>query len=677
MNAPVNQKSFWSMDTLVNWLSGLGTSKDKRTHHQYTIRPLSQGELNMAYRADWIARKGVDIPAKDMTRAWRGWQAEPGDIELIEKAERDLKVQLRVRQGLQKARLFGGAAIIIGLDDTSGKQDTPLDVENVGQGSLKFLHAVSRHELQAGELQPNIDQEGFQEPEFYVRQLPDGKQIRIHASRIVRLIGNEVLDPTVRDVDGWGDSVLQAVDEAIRASSSTIANVAAMVEEAKIDIISMPELMKNFSTQAYEDRLTRRFTYVNSAQSIIQARLMDKDEKWERVETNFSGLPDIVKLYMMIASGALDIPATRFLSQSPQGMNATGDSDTRNYYDMLKSDQSTVLQPAMSNLDEVIIRSALGSRDEAIFYLWNPLWQMDDVQKATMCNTYTTIFTADNNAGLINPDALREARINQLIEQGVYPGLEQALDEFGDEPPIDENPVNPITGLPIDPTKPPTSAPPAPAAAANENELFKAQKKRVGDALISHKGLRRVRVVAPRGYRDRKKALAERARMKDARPRTLFMYRKVENADEILKHFEKQGIKNLYPADELHVTIAYSREPVDWLQVGSDEWGGDANGKLNIKPGGPRVIEQMGGAKVVALQFANSDLSYRHRRACDAGCGWDYEEFLPHITVAEAPANPSDLNGMEPWRGVIELGPEVFEEVNPDWQAALQEDGIL
>jgi hypothetical protein len=51
------------------------------------------------------------------------------------------------------------------------------------------------------------------------------------------------------------------------------------------------------------------------------------------------------------------------------------------------------------------------------------------------------------------------------------------------------------------------------------------------------------------------------------------MYRKVENADEILAHFEKQGLKNLYPADELHVTIAYSREPVDWMKVGADEYG--------------------------------------------------------------------------------------------------------
>jgi phage-related protein (TIGR01555 family) len=676
MNAPVRFPGV--RDSLINWLSGLGTGKDKQTHHQYTINLLSAAQLSMAHRGDWIARKGVDIPAKDMTRAWRGWQADPSDIEILEKAERDLKIQLRLRQGIQKARLFGGAALIIGLDDSAGAQDTPLELDRVKQGSLKFIHAVSRWELQAGDLQDDIAENNYMEPRFYVRSLQDGTQIKIDASRVVRLIGNEVLDQTLRDVQGWGDSVLQSVDDAIRASASTVANVAGMVDEAKIDIIKMPEMMKNFSTADYENRLTRRFTYVNSAQSVINARLMDKEEEWTRVATNFAGLPDIIRLYLMIASGALDIPATRFLSQSPTGMNATGDSDTRNYYDMLASEQSTVLQPAMSTLDEVLIRSATGSRDEAIFYNWNPLWQMDDVQKATMVNTYTTVFTADVNAGLINEDALREARINQLIEQGVYPGFEQAIEEFGDQPPVDENPVNPLTGLPIDPKKPPTSSPQLPPPAANANAAQQ-QVKRVGDALIAHRGLRRVRVTASKAYQARKKALEdlrERIGAKDAQPRSLYIRRDVLNGDEILRHYKKQGLENLRAASDLHVTIMYSREPVDWMKVGSDDWGGDQKGNLMIKPGGPRLMEQLGGDKVVCLLFVNYDLVYRHRRCLDAGCSYDYADYQPHITIADAPVNSDIVRQLDPWQGAIELGPEIFQEINEDWRAGLADDGI-
>jgi hypothetical protein len=354
-------------------------------------------------------------------------------------------------------------------------------------------------------------------------------------------------------------------------------------------------------------------------------------------------------------------------------MNATGDSDTRNYYDMLSSEQKTTVQPALSTLDEVLIRSATGIRDDAIFYLWNPLWQMDDVQKSTMVKTYTDVFTADNNAGLINPDALREARINQLIEQGVYPGLEQALDEFGDEPPMDENPINPLTGLPIDPKKPPAQSAPLPAN-QNEADLFNAQKKRVNDAL-NGRMMNKPRL-APKKYRDRKKALEARI-AKDAAPRSLYMYRPVLNGKEIIAHFKAQGVANLRAPDTLHVTIAYSRDAVDWMKIGSDDWGGNADGGLNIKAGGARMMEQLGGDKVVCLLFASNDLLYRHMRTIDAGCSWSWDEYQPHITIAEAPANAIDLDGIEPWQGAIELGPEVFQLINEDWRGALQTDGVV
>jgi hypothetical protein len=42
--------------------------------------------------------------------------------------------------------------------------------------------------------------------------------------------------------------------------------------------------------------------------------------------------------------------------------------------------------------------------------------------------------------GLINPDVLRKVRINQLVEDNFYPGLQDAVDELGEEPPEPETP---------------------------------------------------------------------------------------------------------------------------------------------------------------------------------------------------------------------------------------------
>ena len=50
-------------------------------------------------------------------------------------------------------------------------------------------------------------------------------------------------------------------------------------------------------------------------------------------------------------------------------------------------------------------------------------------------------------------------------------------------------------------------------------------------------------------------------------------------------------------------------------------------------------------------------------------CSWqlDHGEYQPHITIAwgEAP----DLASIEPYRGKIMLGPEIFAEVDENWKA--------
>ncbi len=49
---------------------------------------------------------------------------------------------------------------------------------------------------------------------------------------------------------------------------------------------------------------------------------------------------------------------TRLLGQSPAGLSATGDSDTRNTYDMIAARQAIDLRPQLERLDRILLRSA-------------------------------------------------------------------------------------------------------------------------------------------------------------------------------------------------------------------------------------------------------------------------------------------------------------------------------
>ncbi len=149
----------------------------------------------------------------------------------------------------------------------------------------------------------------------------------------------------------------------------------------------------------------------------------------------------------------------------------------------------------------------------------------------------------------------------------------------------------------------------------------------------------------------------------DATPRTLYVSRPVTNAAEIVAWAKAQGIPNVPPADDLHVTVIYSKSQVDWLAVGTDA------DKVLVPRGGPRMVERFDGGAIV-LCFSDWSIRWRHESLREAGCSWDYEDFTPHITVGMTDGD-FDLSKVEPYQGKIVLGEERFEEVDKDWQAGV------
>ena len=416
-------------DTFTNFLSGMGIAgRDKLVSSQYVTQIWTRQQLEASFRSDWIARKAITIPPYDATREWRAWQAEGDQIEELEKTEKRIQLQLKLQQALTKARLYGGCCILIGVD---GNMEKELDPEKIKKDGLKFIHVLAPHQLGVEDLEKDIESPYYGQPKFYVLRDDSGQagvsDVRVHPSRMVRLIGNDTPDPM--EQSGWGDPMLQMINDAVNAAGTVASSVATLISEAKFDVIKVPGLTEIFSTANGTERIIKRFTEANVAKSVINGVLMDAEEEWQRIGVNFQGMPEILQMYLQIAAGACDIPVTRFLGQSPAGLNATGDSDIRNYYDRIASDQALRLTPALEKLDKAVMRSALGTYDEEIFYNWNSLWQIDDEQKTTIAKRKAEQAKIDVDSGLVPFEALVQGRVNQLIEDGTYPGLEAAVEE--------------------------------------------------------------------------------------------------------------------------------------------------------------------------------------------------------------------------------------------------------
>jgi hypothetical protein len=415
-----------------NLVSGLGTDRDKATGAAFILGVIDRQQLESMYRGDWLSRKLINIPADDATREWRNWQAEAKQIEKLEEAERRLNLSGKIRAALKKARLYGGAALVMGIKGTTDPAKE-LELDSVKADALEFVHVMARHEINVGELDLDVLSRFYGEPKYYEVQSRTKGSVRVHPSRVVRFIGHELPSLDISGTDGWGDSVLQVAYDAMASAGQSHAGIAALIQEAKTDVINIPGLGDILSSKEGSARLIERFRLASIAKSLVNTLVLDEKEVWNRHQVTFTGLTDTLTLMMQIVCGAADIPVTRMLGQSPGGLNATGESDLTNYYDHIASQQSNEIEPVLNRLDEVLIRSALGSRPPEVWYEWAPLWQMSDKDKAATSKTKAETFQIDLQSGLFDTAVLKKARANQLVEDGTYPGIEEAMHEFDEE----------------------------------------------------------------------------------------------------------------------------------------------------------------------------------------------------------------------------------------------------
>ena len=411
-------------DRLENFVAQIGVGKSKAGADKFGFREIQPQELINMYRGDWLSRKIVDLPITDCMRVWRSWQADEKLIEVIEGAEKRHQVRAKLAQALRWARLFGGSAILIG--DGASRPDQSFDPANLRKGGLRYLTVLHRREIVAGQLDDDPQSPYFRQPKDYKLQSNKMGSVQVHPSRVIRFIGSERPDFEANS-EGWGDSILQVVYDAVHHAGLTNAAIAELIHDAKVDVIKVQNLETHLSTKEGTAALEKRFSLANMLKSINNMLLLGDSEEWERKQTTFTGLPDVLKAYMQIVAGAADIPATRLLGQSPGGLNSTGESDLRNYYDSLDSYRDDVILPALETLDVLLWRDAMGSVPTDAFFAFGALWQLTDKEKAELADKKASITQKYVNMGIFNDDLWAKVIPIQLVEDGVYPGLEAAI----------------------------------------------------------------------------------------------------------------------------------------------------------------------------------------------------------------------------------------------------------
>ncbi|TZG25591.1 anti-CBASS protein Acb1 family protein [Sphingomonas montanisoli] len=594
-------------DGIVNALTGAGTGRDPRSYNAYLFRRLSDVEIEATYRASWLCRKGIDKPATEMVRERRNWQADADQIKKLEALERKLDLWNKLKRA-ETLRGLGGAAMVMWIGND--RPDAPINPDIPGK--LRSLHVWHKSRLTLGPMRTDPADEWYGYPTFYTLNTGGRLPVNIHPSRVIAFRGDPI--PDIRggswEEQFWGDSKVQTVLDAVQNSDTAQNGFAALIKDARNRRVGIPNFTQIASSKDGEAMMAGRMKAMALGESMFGVTFYDSGDGTKGGETiedrqmTWAGIPDINNNYLAMVCGAFDMPATVMLGKSPDGQNSTGASDIELWHKTIKARQDLDLRPCIDQLDVVLVPTALGAPDDEVWWEFAPLSTPSEKEEAETFKATADAMDKVRTSGAIPDEAFAKGYQNLLSEKGWIPGLDGALAEIPEDERFGLNASNDDD--------------------ANEEDPSALQ---AGQRLAAN----------------------------DALPRTLYVSRKVVNVAEIKAWAKDQGLPELQ--DDLHVTIAFSRTPVDWIKMGGGWMGED--GKIVISPGGPRVVEPLGDRTAVLL-FASTDLSWRNMSIREAGASWDHPDYQPHISLT---GEPVDVSTIEPYRGKIVLGPEVFEEI--------------
>ncbi len=415
------------LDTWSNTVTGLGDQlRDKVMSTLFLKRmKMSDELLETLYHGDDMSARVVEaLPEEAMRPGFTiDLGKETGDENLLEALSEKLTA-LGAHDAILEAciwgRLYGGAVMYIGADDGSQDQAQPLNEANIK--SVDFLLVLDKRDIQpysyySGELSSKLG-----EPEVYriiqATASPVGGTLQmgpnslIHESRFIRFDGSRTSRRRRLQNEGWHESVLQKCDEVLKMFGVSWQAAGHLFNEASIGIFKIQGLI-DMIAQGDKDTLQERMQLIDMSKSVARGVMLDAEmESFERASYNFAGVSDLLQMFMLRFAAAARMPVTVLMGQSPAGMDATGESDLKLWYNQARSFQIHYLESRIRRLVQLLITSQeiSGADPKGWGIKFGPLWEPTALEQATLEKTVADKDAVYINSQVVLPEEIALAR---------------------------------------------------------------------------------------------------------------------------------------------------------------------------------------------------------------------------------------------------------------------------
>ena len=431
MNKPSFSTLALIQDSWRNLVSGLGTTRDKSGFTSFERAPvLNDEEITSLFSQNAIAKKIVRTLPRMVRAAGytltvtdaKGQEDTEAARKIREEAKR-LCVDEALYEGMLWGRGFGGAAIIA----MNGKDPSkPLDLHEPGE--IRALPVFDRRYLRVVNMHAAADSPNYGKPEMFAlmnqpllrggpngwdgkKELPPGQLI--HASRVIRFMGDEVDRTEQAYAHFWSYSVLQTVYDNLKNGDSAVQSLGALLTEASVSVFKVQGLIGAQSSQLKE-RVMQRLSITDAAKSLFRSVVLDSaaGEDYSRVDASMTGAADTAMVVLQHVAAASEMPMIVLFGISPAGMNATGESDLKNWYNRAGEWRTDEAAPRYQALFDLIAAS-IGYADHTIEITYGPFYSMTPDEEAALAKAVAEVDKAYIDMLALMPEAVAMARFGK------------------------------------------------------------------------------------------------------------------------------------------------------------------------------------------------------------------------------------------------------------------------
>lgn len=346
------------LDGWTSILNSLGRRRDKANSFIYLdVPPLTNEQAEILYNNNDLAARICEIYPEEALSEGIAITLD-GEDSADDKRDFERRVaELNMIEVVTEAAVWGrvhGDCLVWPMFNDGVDPVQPLDPEAVGV-EIVDLRMIQRPYFSTATVYMDPLDPKYQTPEIY-RVSGLGVDLLIHETRVAKFFGARTSQRVLRQNKGYHFSALHRVQEVLRDFGIGWGSAASLLLNPTQPVFKFKDLKNLIASKEGLALLEKRVAALDLIRSSSNSIAIDTEEDFNYANAAMTGVPETMDRLAQRISAATGIPVTVLMGEAPAGLNATGQSDLRMWYQHVSAWARKMLRPQIDWLLDLVAR---------------------------------------------------------------------------------------------------------------------------------------------------------------------------------------------------------------------------------------------------------------------------------------------------------------------------------